>query len=146
MKWWSVDEITHIKHSPSSYNVLDAQQIILLLLFLLFLHPLPLPLLLITLIFFFFSTEILEKEKTRGAGFRKDIFISGLALITLFFVTWTSHRCWPWLLTNNDFCFLAVSLQEGSECSVSSQLLESPLKPGEAGKQGPHYPERHLPE
>ena len=37
--------------------------------------------------------------------------------------------------------FLAVSVQEGSECSLSSQLLESPLKPGEAGEQGPHHTE-----
>lgn len=62
------------------------------------------------------------------------------------FVTWTVVRdvdpaCSP-VLT----CFLAVSLQEGSECSLSSQLLESPLKPGEAGEQGPYHAERHLPE
>ena len=57
------------------------------------------------------------------------------------FVTGTVVRdvdpaCLPILI-----CFLAVSLQEGSECSLSSQLLESPLKPGEAGEQGPHHAE-----
>lgn len=57
------------------------------------------------------------------------------------FVTWTvvgdvDPACSPMPI-----CFLAISLQEGSECSLSSQLLESPLKPGEAGEQGPHHAE-----
>lgn len=36
-------------------------------------------------------------------------------------------------------CF--VSLQEGSERAVTSELLEPAAQPGEEGEQGPHHPQ-----
>lgn len=94
----------------------------------------------------FSSTEFLEKEKTRGATSGKtSLFLVGLWLLWFCDMD-CSHRCWPCLLTNTDFFFSCCFSQEGSKCSLSSQLLESPLKPGEAGEQGPHHPEWHLPE
>lgn len=38
-------------------------------------------------------------------------------------------------------CSCFVSLQEGSECAVTSELLEPAAQPGEEGEQGPHHPQ-----
>lgn len=57
----------------------------------------------------FSSTEFLEKEKTRGATSGKtSLFLVGLWLLWFCDMD-CSHRCWPCLLTNTDFFFLAVS-------------------------------------
>lgn len=41
-------------------------------------------------------------------------------------------------------CSCFVSLQEGSECAVTCELLEPAAQPGEEGEQGPHHPQWHL--